>query len=108
MTLYQMLRSGALKLYPHLNRKAAFAAAYQHIWDDPDGKLVLTDILRASGMLANLQEPGDPYASHVNIGRHQIGLHIVDRLRWSEGEMAQLRRSATHEDLAAMEHEAAE
>lgn len=95
----QSLVSGALG---SLRRQAATAHAYQAVFDTPEGKTVIFDLLRAAGVLETSADPAD---SRFYDGRRSVGLHILDRLRWRESEMVQLAEMATKTTLNDLEGE---
>jgi hypothetical protein len=84
-----------------LSRQLALRAAYKTMWDHPQGHMVLTDLLRESGVLTVGHVQGDPHAAIWHDGRRSAGLHIIHRLRWSEGEMMQLAMQQTSDQLQA-------
>lgn len=81
-------------------KRRAIATAYIGVFGSPEGKMVLHDILRAGGILEPAHQPGDPYQTAFNDGRRSLALHIIERLRWSEGELEELALEQTAERLA--------
>lgn len=76
------------------------AAAYSAVFESPDGRIVLADLLARAGMLEVSTVFGDPYATHFRDGRRALALEIVNLLRWSEMELLQLAKERTAETLA--------
>ena len=97
--MIQGLASQARQLLARAKRERALASAYQQFWRDGEGRMVLEDIFRASGLLEVSHVQGDPGTSQFNDGRRSIALHIIQRLRWSEGELVALANAQTREDL---------
>lgn len=75
------------------------ASAWQRNYETPEGREVIHDILRETGILSVAHVEGDPGTSAFNEGRRSIGLVICERLRWSEGEIVALSRQQTSEQL---------
>ena len=89
--------------FPHLQRRLDVANAYQRVFDSPEGKIVLRDWLNVAAVLSTPFVEGDSHATAFNAGRQSMGLHALDRLRWSEGELLQLGQEITWEELAERE-----
>lgn len=90
----------------HAQHREAARAAYQRVLDTPDGNLVLRDILRTAGVLHVSHTPGDPYHTAYLDGRKSLALEILERLRWSEMEIAALSRERTADRLTGAADEA--
>jgi hypothetical protein len=103
MNLRTMFNQGLVRAFPHLQRRLEMANAYQAVFDGPQGQRVLRDILHAGGVLNVAYTEGDSGGTHFNDGKRALALHILDRLRWSEGELLQLGQEVTFEELTARE-----
>ncbi len=90
-----------------LQREKVIAGAYQRLFETPEGQIVLRDLLRAGGILSVSHVAGAPDDSAFNDGRRSLALHVLDRLRWSEGEMVKLALERTAERLSQGDEEAA-
>lgn len=86
-----------------MRKKARLAGAYQRLWDDPDGKLVFNDLLGRAGLLTTHEAPCDPDTRSFEAGQRSMGVHIVQRLRWSEAELVAMARRQTEESIEMME-----
>jgi hypothetical protein len=72
----------------------ALIGAYRELFENhPAGRMVLTDLLREGGVLSISFQPGDPHATAFNDGKRAMALHVMERLRWSEGQLLQLARA---------------
>lgn len=103
--MIQSLHSRARAIVSFVRVKMKLASAYQAVYASPDGALVIADILREAGILSVAHVEGDPGTSAFNDGKRAMALHVVQRLRWSEGELVALARQQTSEDLNSMEGE---
>lgn len=91
-------------------RVRAFLADYRmnrkwrNVYKSADGEAVIHDLLRQCGLLENPLEPGAPDVTNMNIGRHSIGLYVVERLRIGERELIELAgKTGDDEVLEALE-----
>lgn len=82
-------------------KRSALAAAYETIYHLPQGRMVIEDLLKKSGILDVCHVMGDPGTSAFNNGRRSIGLEIMDAMRWSEGKLIQLAKEQTSERASA-------
>jgi hypothetical protein len=83
------------------SRQKAIRSAYHTVFDSPDGKLVLTDMLQAGGLLESSMVGGDAHMTHYREGRRSMALDLIHKLRWTEGEVMQLALQRTGDQLAA-------
>jgi hypothetical protein len=85
-----------------LRRVARLTRAWRALEESPGGKMVLGDLLGACGVLEVSHTPGDSHDTAYRDGRRSIGLHVLERLRWTETELVELarRRSAEMIDEA--------
>ena len=95
--------SDIIQRFPRLHRRYALATAYSRAFGSPEGQLVLRDLLREGGMLSVSHVEGDAHSTAFNDGKRALALHIVQRLRWSEGELLQLGQELAADTLAGME-----
>lgn len=82
-------------------RQLAVKAAYRDVFDTPEGQMVFRDLARRSGLHETSFEPGDPQHTAFKEGRRSLFLEILQQLRWTEGEIAQLARERDPDALAA-------
>jgi hypothetical protein len=94
---------GTLKAFPHVQRRLELANAYQAAFQSGDGRIVLRDLLQQGGLLSVSHVEGDSHATAFNDGKRAMALHIVERLRWSEGEMLRLGEEVTLDQVMAHE-----
>lgn len=80
-------------------RRMAIVGDYHAVYNSPEGERVIQDILRESGLLSVGHVAGDPGSSSFNDGKRAVGLAIIQRLRWSEGELVKLARLQTAAEL---------
>jgi hypothetical protein len=71
-------------------REALLRAYHQIFEEHPAGRMVLLDLLREGGVLAINFVAGDAHHTAWNDGRRSLALTVLERLRWSEGQMLQL------------------
>lgn len=82
-------------------KQDALAAAYMRVFDPnfSEGMTVLDDILGAAGVL----DAGTPEDTAEGFawrdGRRSLALFILNRMQWSPGELALLRRRQAVENL---------
>jgi hypothetical protein len=75
----------------HDGNRTKLLRAYQDIFGGhPAGRIVLFDLLSACGLLRCSHEAGCSDATAYNEGQRSIALHIVQQLRWSEGDLLRL------------------
>lgn len=91
--------SMATDLFKALRRRARFTDAYAAIYRMPEGKIVIDDLLRKSGLLE--VSPADD--SRFFDGRRSMGLEILSAMRWSEGELVMLAQEQTLSDVRERE-----
>ena len=68
----------------------SIAMAYRQVYATSAGRLVIQDLLIESGVLKVGHDPADPQAVTWADGRRSLGLHIMERLRFSEAELMKL------------------
>lgn len=106
-TLRDFYVRGMLKTFPQLQRRLDQAQAYQRVFvtgqASPDEcKTVLRDLMQASLFLeVDAALIGDE--ALFRAGQRAIFAHILQRLRWAEGELLQLGQEATFDQVAAHE-----
>lgn len=61
-----------------LQRLLGKAQAYQNVFGQGDGRIVLNDILKRGGTLETSVIPGDPYQTHFREGRRSLALEILN------------------------------
>lgn len=103
MNLRTMFNSGLVRAFPHLQKRLEMANAYQQVFDGPQGQRVLRDIIAAGGYLNEDIEPMSGGDALYRCGRRSMVAHILNRLRWSEGELLQLGQEVTYEELMVRE-----
>lgn len=80
-------------------RRARRAQAYRAVYDSPEGKFVIDDLLRKAGIFETAPDPAD---SRFYEGRRSVALDILAELRWSESEMVALAERTTTDTLSAL------
>lgn len=84
---------------PQPDASTAYAAAF----GTPEGRAVLADLMRASGVLAVSHTPGDSHETAYAEGRRSVGLHIINMMKWNEAELLHLARERRREMLVDTE-----
>ncbi len=79
-----------------LNR-ARVSEAYKRVFDTPDGKRVLADILERGMVLQTSIVAGAPDMTQANEGRRQLALEIVEQLRWNPMDVLALAEARADE-----------
>lgn len=99
--LREFFKSGTVRrLFPERHRQYELAQSYQATFANPhflEGQIVLRDFLRESGILEVAYDPSD---SRFYDGKRAMALYLLDKLRWSPGELAQLGEQITFAQLA--------
>jgi hypothetical protein len=80
----------------------SYRAALQEL---PEGRAVLRDLLVATGLLAVSHVSGDSHETAFAEGRRSIGLHLLERMRWTEMELLALARQRSASTVAAVTEE---
>jgi hypothetical protein len=80
-------------------RRLAIASDYHTVYGTPEGERMIHDILREAGLLSVGHVAGDPGSSTFADGKRAVGLAVIQRLRWSEGELVKLARQQTAAEL---------
>lgn len=84
-------------------RQLRVKAAYRDLFDSDAGRLVLHDLARRGGLHETSFEPGDPHHTAFREGRRSMVLEVLQMLRWTEGEIAQLARERDPDALSAVQ-----
>ena len=71
-----------------LKQRLSLHQHYQTIFESPQGKAVLHDLLAACGMFRTSQD-SNPHTTAFNEGKRVIALHILDRMRLDKVEAIQ-------------------
>lgn len=70
--------------FKKIRQKAeALAAAYRTVFASHEGELVLSDLIRRSGILGAMQTT-DPHEALIREGERRMGLHIFRQVHNSE------------------------
>jgi hypothetical protein len=87
-------------------KQDALAAAYLRVFDPgfAEGQMVLDDILRNAGLLDAGGPQDGPESFAWQAGRRSLAVFILNRLSWSPGELALLRRRQAVENLYGLVH----
>lgn len=72
-----------------IKRAVATSRAYKAVFNSPDGRLVLIDLIKKAGILDGAHEEQDSANFHKN-GRRSIVLDILATLRFDEGGLLEL------------------
>jgi hypothetical protein len=81
-------------------RRARIGALYREVFGTAAGEKVLADLLKETGLLQVSSVAGDPHMTHFNDGKRAIGLHVVERMRWTEGALIELAKRQTNASLS--------
>lgn len=88
-----------------LKKREALRQAYAAVFDSPDGRTVLADIVREGGLLAVGYVAGAPDTAVFADGRRSLALHVLEQLRWGEHDLAALARARAATPTAPREAE---
>lgn len=86
-----------------LRRRARLAQSYMRLFEDPDGKVVLNDIFSTCGILKDITPPATDDERSYAAGQRSIAIHIIERMRWSEGELVRLAQQQAQDEYEAAE-----
>jgi hypothetical protein len=67
---------------------------YRQVFDTVLGRRVLKDLRKFCKMDQDIMVPGDPFATHHNIGKQRVYLHIESILKMDGGTIDELSRSS--------------
>lgn len=71
-----------------LKQRLSLHQHYHSVFESPQGKAVLHDLLAACGMFRTSQD-SNPHTTAFNEGKRVIALHILDRMRLDKVEAIQ-------------------
>lgn len=80
-------------------RRLAVTGAYHTVYSTPEGAMMIHDLLREAGVLSVGHVAGDPASSQFNEGKRALGLHILQRLRFSEGALVKLAQLQGNQEI---------
>lgn len=95
MSLYEQAKA-VIKI---AKQRMQVAGDYHAVYNMPEGERMIIDLLRESGVLSVAHVAGDPGTSAFNDGKRAMGLFLIQRLRWSEGQLVKLARMQTADEL---------
>ncbi len=73
-------------------------SCYREVFNTRAGQIVLRDLFLQAGMGRSPQAPGDPYGTHVNIGKQFVGLHIASQLGMTPDQViAAVQQAKAHD-----------
>ncbi len=102
-SVLHQIRAMVADRLPQFRKQVAIGEAYARAFGAPEGRVVLTDILRECGLLEAGYAAGMSATDAVHAdGRRTIGLKIIERLRWSEAELLALAQERTAEEIEAV------
>ena len=80
-------------------QERSLRGAYRRLFESPDGKIVLQNLMRSHFMLRNTVVAGDPNLTHFNEGQRAVVLKILTLLHVDEEHLNTLAKEAieTHE-----------
>lgn len=64
-----------------INKVNSLRAAYKKVWSTPEGKEVLRDIIKVSGIGAFEVSTQDSMATGISVGRMKIGEHVLTNIQ---------------------------
>lgn len=73
-----------------LKRKARLHAAFQTVFNTPEGEQVLEYICKVGKVFEATHKPGDPEQSRINEGRRELALEILRFVRRDHHAMVQM------------------
>jgi len=79
-----------------VKRQVAIAIAYKNLFESPDGRLVLTDLMHKAGLLHAVHEE-IPGQNDYNNGRRSLVLDIMKQLRFNEAALLELANARLDE-----------
>jgi len=82
----------------HLSR----GRMYRNVFDTPDGKWVLNDLLQEAGLWEVSTIPGDPSLSAHHDGKRAMALYILSKLGNREARLARLVEEHLEEPADSM------
>lgn len=85
--------------------RSGLASAYDDLYRTPQGKMVIDDLLKRTGLLEVSHVIGDPASTSYRDGRRSIGLEIIDAMRWTEGKLVELSKEQSSERVARAEEQ---
>lgn len=95
MSLYEQTKA-VIKI---AKQRMQIAGDYHTVYNMAEGERMIVDLLRESGVLSVSHVAGDPGSSAFNDGKRAMGLYLIQRLRWSEGQLVKLARIQTADEL---------
>lgn len=103
MTVHADFMAAVKSVREAMRKKARLAQAYQSVWDSPDGKLVFNDLFGKAGLLTTREAPSDADTRSYEAGQRSFGVHMIERLRWSEAQLLAMARRQTDDSIEAMD-----
>ena len=94
------LKSAMDRAAAQLTRRKRTAAAFQANWNNPDGRIVLQDVINFCGLLTDVEAPSDADMRAYLDGRRSVAIHIFERMRFSDIELAELAREQDNDRMA--------
>lgn len=93
------LRNAIDQARASLERERELAQAYRDMWENPQGRLVMRDILNRAGVLEEADHSCEPDERSVRAGKRLIAIHIFERMRWSNMKLMELAREQDNDRL---------
>ena len=69
------------------------------MFNTPEGQEVLRDLLKAGGVLKVSHSLDGAETTAFNDGKRALALHVLNRLRWTEGELIALSQQRTERQI---------
>ncbi len=70
--------------------------AYRRVFATDDGRRVLADLVKASGLMTGAHVEGDSHATHVNIGKQWMVQRVLGFLKMTPDELTQLEKEMSN------------
>lgn len=70
---------------------------YAIVFDSPEGKRVLSDLMKRCGVLSPTFVVGDSHLTSFNEGKRNVALYIVGNLKYKDGDFPKLTEEALDE-----------
>jgi hypothetical protein len=77
------------EMFEKMKRQARLIRAYRKIFNGPDGELVLSDLVKISGLFSNAAVARDAVSTAFHAGRRSLMIDIIRLSKTSEERIIQ-------------------
>lgn len=77
-----------------INKNRDLSLAYKHLFNTPQGKEVLKDILKQTKYFDNSADLTNVNKTYYNLGQRAIALHIIKLLNLEESDLIKLMKQS--------------